>query len=145
MESKLQTPPASTEFAHDVERAIQAATGKPSRPSVRCAHPPPASFHPGQPLSLSLGVSAVAAHEEPTAVHLYYRHVNQAERWLSVEMQHDHNAYSATIPAKYTNSAFPLQYYFAFQRGADAAWLYPAFNATLSNQPYYAIAKRSGS
>jgi hypothetical protein len=60
-------------------------------------------------------------------------------------MQHDHNAYSATIPAKYTNSAFPLQYYFAFQRGADAAWLYPAFNSTLSNQPYYAIAKRSGS
>jgi hypothetical protein len=36
-----------------------------------------------------------------------------------------------------------LQYYFALQRGADAAWLYPAFNSTLSNQPYYAVAKRS--
>jgi hypothetical protein len=26
---------------------------------------------------------------------------------------------------------------------ANAAWFYPAFNSTLSNQPYYAIAKRS--
>jgi hypothetical protein len=145
MESKLQTPPASTESAHNVERAIQAATGKPSRPSVGCAHTPPASFHPGQPLSLSLLVPGATAHDAPTAVHLYYRHVNQAERWLSAEMQRDHNGYSAAIPGEYTNSLFPLQYYFLFQRGPDAAWLYPAFNSTLSNQPYYAIAKRSGS
>ena len=137
MESKLQTPASS---GPNAERAMQAATGRPNRPSVHCVHTPPASFHPGRPLSLSL-----ATPETPTAVHLYYRHVNQAERWLSVEMQRDHNGYSASIPADYTNSAFSLQYYFAFQRGADAAWLYPAFNATLSNQPYYAIAKRSGS
>ena len=138
MESKLQTPPASS--GANAERAMQAATGRPNRPSVHCVHTPPAGFHPGQQLSLSLAV-----HEMPGTVHLYYRHVNQAERWLSVEMQRDHNGYSAAIPGDYTNSAFPLQYYFAFQRGADAAWLYPAFNATLSNQPYYAIAKRSGS
>jgi hypothetical protein len=138
MESKLQTPPASS--GANAERTMQAATGRPNRPSIHCVHTPAASFHPGRPLSLSL-----ATHETPTAVHLYYRHVNQAERWLSVEMQRDHNGYTAAIPGDYTNSAFPLQYYFAFQRGADAAWLYPAFNATLSNQPYYAIAKRSGS
>jgi hypothetical protein len=141
MESKLQTPPGSA--GPSAERAIQAATGKPNRPSVHCVHTPPASFHPGQPLSLSLLVPGAAAHQAPSAVHLYYRHVNQAERWLSVEMQRDHNGYGAAIPGSYTNSVFPLQYYFAFQRGADAAWLYPAFNSTLSNQPYYAISKRS--
>ena len=65
----------------------------------------------------------------------------RAERWLSVEMQRGHNGYSAAIPGDYTNSVYPLQYYFALQRGADAAWLYPAFNSSLSNQPYYAIAK----
>jgi hypothetical protein len=145
MESKLQTPPASPESSHNVERAIEAATGRPIRPSVHCVHTPPTSFHPGQPLSLLLLVPGVAAHDAPTAVHLYYRHVNQAERWLSVEMERGHDGYSAAIPGSYTNSAFPLQYYFVFQRGADAAWLYPAFNSTLSNQPYYAIAKRSGS
>jgi hypothetical protein len=47
------------------------------------------------------------------------------------------------IPGDYTNSIYSLQYYFELQRRTDAAWLYPAFNATLSNQPYYAIAKRS--
>jgi hypothetical protein len=143
MESKLQAPPASPESSHNVEQAIQAATGRPKRPSVRCVHTPPASFHPGQPLSLSFLVPGVAGHDAPSAVHLYYRHVNQAERWLWVEMQRGHDGYSAAIPGSYTNSAFPLQYYFVFQRGADAAWLYPGFNSTLSNQPYYAIAKRS--
>ena len=143
MERKLQAPPSST--GHNVARAIQAATGKPNRPSVPCVHKPPASFHPGQPLSLPLLVSGVAAHDAPNAVHLYYRHVDQAERWLSIEMQRDHNGYSAKIPGEYTNSVFPLQYYFAFQRGSDAAWFYPAFNSTLSNQPYFAISKRSGS
>jgi hypothetical protein len=90
-------------------------------------------------------VPGVAAHDAPSAVHLYYRHVNQAERWLSLEMQRGRDGYDAAIPGSYTNSAFPLQYYFVFQRGADAAWLYPAFNSTLSNQPYYAVSKRSGS
>jgi hypothetical protein len=89
---------------------------------------------------LSLLVSA--APDAPSAVHLYYRHVDQPERWLSVEMQKSHDGYSAAIPGDYTNSAFPVQYYFELQR-TDAAWLYPAFNSTLSNQPYYAIAKRS--
>jgi hypothetical protein len=145
MESKLQTPPSSPESSHNIEQAIQAATGRPKRPSLRCAHTPPPNFHPGQPLSLSLLVPDATAHDSPSAVHLYYRHVNQAERWLSVEMQRGHDGYSAAIPGSYTNSAFPLQYYFVFQRGADAAWLYPAFNSTLSNQPYYAISKRSGS
>jgi hypothetical protein len=142
MESKVQSPLASTGQNVDFERAIQAATGKPNRPSVACVHTPPASFHPGQPLSLSLNFPGVAALEAPSAVHLYYRHVNQAERWLSVEMQHSPKGYSAAIPGDYTNSLFPLQYYFVFQRGTDVAWLYPGFNATLSNQPYYAVAKR---
>ena len=145
MESKMQTPPTSPESSHNVEQAILAAAGSPKRPSFRCVHTPPASFHPGQPLSLSLLIPGEAAHDAPSAVHLYYRHVDQAERWLSVAMQRGHDAYSAAIPGSYTDSAFPLQYYFVLQRGADAAWLYPAFNATLSNQPYYAIWKRSGS
>jgi len=58
-------------------------------------------------------------------------------------MQPGTDGYSASIPGDYTQSVYPLQYYFALQRGADAAWLYPAFNSTLSNQPYYAVAKRS--
>ena len=80
-------------------------------------------------------------HWAEQVVKLYYRHVDQAERWTSTEMK-KRDEYTAAIPGDYTNSAFPLQYYFELER-EDAAWLYPAFNATLSNQPYYAIAKRN--
>jgi hypothetical protein len=139
MRSKLEKAVAATRAAPNAEPAMKAAAGRPNRPSVPCVHRPPASFHPGQPLSLSLVWAA--AHKPPNAVHLYYRHVNQAERWRSVEMQASHDGYVGNIPGDYTYSVYPLQYYFVLQR-ADA-WLYPGFNATLSNQPYYAIAKRT--
>jgi hypothetical protein len=143
MQDKLQTAPTPAGPVPSIEQAIRAATGRPNRPSARCTHTPAASFRPGQPLSLSLLVPGITAHDAPNAVHLYYRHVNQAERWVSAEMQRGYDGYRAAIPGDYTNSVYPLQYYFELQRGADAAWLYPAFNGTLSNQPYYAIAKRS--
>jgi hypothetical protein len=136
MEKKLQAPPTGS--PQNVAAAVQAATGKPNRPSVHCLHTPPSSFHPGQPLSLSLSASGHSG-----AVHLYYRHVNQGERWLSMEMQRSHNGYGAAIPGDYTNSVYPLQYYFVLRRGSEAAWFFPAFDATLSNQPYYAISNRS--
>jgi hypothetical protein len=138
MKEKLQTPATATGSAQNAAAAIRAAIGSPKRPSVPSTHTPPSSFHPGQPLSLTLQVQ-----DGPSAVHLYYRHVDQAERWVSVEMKKSGEGYTAAIPGDYTNSAFALQYYFELQR-EDVAWLYPAFNSTLSNQPYYAIAKRSG-
>jgi hypothetical protein len=125
---------------NNIERSMQAATGRPIRASAACTHKPPGSFHPGQPLSLSLLVSGPDA---PDSVHLYYRHVNQGERWRSADMQRGQDGYSAAIAGDYTNSVYPLQYYFVLQRGTDSAWFFPAFNASLSNQPYYAIAKRS--
>jgi hypothetical protein len=136
MEKKLEAPPTGS--TQNAASAIRAATGKPSRPSAPCVHTPPSSFHPGQPLSLSLSASGHSG-----AVHLYYRHVNQGERWVSMEMQRSHNGYGAAIPGNYTNSVYPLQYYFVLGRGSEAAWFFPAFNASLSNQPYYAIAERS--
>jgi hypothetical protein len=138
MKEKLQAPPTSTGSAQNAAGAIRAATGIPKRPSVPSTHTPPSTFQPGQPLSLTLQVQG-----GPSAVRLYYRHVDQAERWVSVEMKKSGEGYTAAIPGDYTNSAFALQYYFELQR-EDVAWLYPAFNSTLSNQPYYAISKRSG-
>jgi hypothetical protein len=123
--------------AVDIERSLRAATGRPNRPSIPCAHTPPTSFHPGQPLALSLSVSGRAAAD---TVRLYYRHVNQGERWVSLLMLRAHDGYGAAIPGDYTDSPYPLQYYFVLQRGTDTAWFYPPFNASLSNQPYYAIA-----
>jgi hypothetical protein len=57
-------------------------------------------------------------------------------------MQEAPGTYNAAIPATYTDSPYPLQYYFELHT-ANAATLYPAFNPNLSNQPYYAIHMRS--
>jgi hypothetical protein len=73
---------------------------------------------------------------------LWYRHVNQAERWKSIPMKRSGKSYRVSIPGEYTNSPFPLQYYFEL-RTAKEAWYYPAFNAMLSNQPYFDIYERS--
>jgi hypothetical protein len=49
--------------------------------------------------------------------------------------------FHAEIPGAYTASLYPLPYCFELLRG-PRAWFYPAFNSTLSNQPYYAVWKR---
>jgi hypothetical protein len=141
MQVKVQA--ASAGSGRNAAEAIRIATGHPSRPRVACIHTPPESFQPGQPLSLSLKPSGAAGSTAPTAVRLYYRHVNQAERWTSVETSGQSGGYAGTIPAEYTDSIYPLQYYFQLEDGKGSAWLYPGFNKTLSNQPYFAVYKRS--
>ena len=144
MKVKVQTTSAAaTGSGETAAEAIRVATGRPARPSVPCAHTPPGSFHPGQPLVLSLAVPPSIADSPPSSVRLYYRHVNQAERWTSVEASREGSRYLGTIPAGYTGSNYPLQYYFALERGKGSAWMYPGFNDTLSNQPYFAVYKRN--
>ena len=123
-------------------RATQVATGRPSRQSVPCIHMPPDSFRPGQALALSVGVSTSGQGSSPTSVRLYYRHVDQAERWISREMNQQNGRYVGAIPAEYTMSEYPLEYYFELSDG-NAAWMYPGFDKTLSNQPYFALYKRT--
>jgi hypothetical protein len=57
-------------------------------------------------------------------------------------MQHTAGTHTAAIPAAYTDSPYPLQYYFELHT-ATSATLHPAFNPTLSNQPYFAVHLRS--
>jgi hypothetical protein len=142
MKTKLESPPAASGSAEAAAKAIRAATSKPVRPAVHCTHTPSDSFHPGSALSLSLKLAPGAAAAVASA-RLHYRHVNQAERWIAVDMQKDAGGFSGEIPAAYTDSLYPVQYYFELQNKEKTAWLYPAFNATLSNQPYYAISQRS--
>jgi hypothetical protein len=103
------------------------------RPSIPAKHSAPSSFHPGSDLSLS-----ITTPPHVTEAILWYRHVNHGERWLSTPMQQSGATHTAAIPAAYTDSPYPLQYYFELHT-ATAAMLHPAFNPTLSNQPYYAI------
>jgi hypothetical protein len=80
----------------------------------------------------------VAALHRPTAVTLFFRHVNQAEHWQSVPMDHADAHFAASIPADYTDSPFPLQYYFQL-RHSLSAWFYPALGPDFSHQPYFLL------
>jgi len=70
------------------------------------------------------------------SVRLYYRHANQAERFQLVEMD---ARYHASIPAAYTDSPYPLIYYFELRESPQKAWLYPGFNEDRTNQPYFVV------
>ncbi|MGC1461611.1 MAG: hypothetical protein WA802_05380 [Terracidiphilus sp.] len=136
--AKLKTAPAATKggaSAGTVSRAIQAVIGRPIRTSVKCEHTPPAGLQTGAPLGLALR----ASHSAIDSVQLHYRHVDQGERWLQVEMPFGHGVFKAAVPAEYMQSEYPLQYYFELRGKGGEAWLYPAFNSTLSNQPYFAV------
>ena len=126
--------------SQDTRHTIVEAAGRPERPLVACNHLPPASFEAGAPLRVAV---TVLVPDEVSSIRLHYRHVDQAERWKRVEMQGDGGSFTAAIPADYTKSDFPLEYYFDLVGKSGAARLEPAFNATLSNQPYYTV-MRSG-
>jgi hypothetical protein len=62
-----------------------------------------------------------------------------AERFETVDMKASGNMYVATIPAAYTQSQYPLTYYFEVEEGPAAVTLYPGFNELRNNQPYFVI------
>ncbi|HTX18834.1 MAG TPA: hypothetical protein VMG34_09250 [Bacteroidota bacterium] len=135
MAKKLsQTPPGTKPQPDIVRRAIEEATGRPHRPTAMCHHVEPGSFKPGEPMEIEIAVNA-----EVTSARLYYRHVNQAERWVSAEMQPTGKSHRATIPASYTNSPYPLQYYFELKQGRTKAWLHPGLAKDLTDQPYFVV------
>ncbi|MGB6194331.1 MAG: hypothetical protein WBF42_17835, partial [Terracidiphilus sp.] len=142
MKSKVQANPAFEGPRISIVDDIRAATGRPQRTVAQCAHTPPESFVPGRKLALSITVSGESA-AAVRAVRLCYRHVNQAERWITVETSGANGTFTAGIPAEYTESPHPLQYYFELEDDRGRAWMYPGFNKTLSNQPYFAVWKRS--
>ena len=131
LEQSFKSGPPKTTSAAD---ALRRAAPTP-RPVIDAHHTPADSFHPGSDLAITISTPSTVIE----AV-LWYRHVNHGERWRSVSMQHSSVSHSAAIPADYTNSLYPLQYYFEL-RTVSAATLHPPFNSTWSNQPYFAIYK----
>lgn len=120
----------------NVRLAIKEATGRPLRVSGVCQHIQPKEFRAGQPLDIEFSFKI-----NPVSARLYYRHVNHAERYETKEMQLLGNRYRATIPATYTDSEYPIQYYIGLKEGPAKAWLYPGFKEDLANQPYFVVRK----
>jgi hypothetical protein len=119
-------------------KSVAAVLGRPSRPVPACRHMPPANFRPGEPLEIALSFSKGDGRQ----VALHYRRVNQAEAWQSAGMSWRDQAWRAAIPAGYTRSPYPLQYYFEIGESGGRT-IYPGFNPNLANQPYFAVRQTS--
>lgn len=132
LEKKLEEAKGATE--QRVSLAIRDALSHPRRAPVICQHTPPRRFQPGQPLAISISTKAQLA-----SVRLHYRHVNHAERYEAVEMTLREKVHSAVIPAGYTESQYPIQYYFELRHGPDGAALYPGLGPELIQQPYFLV------
>ena len=102
---------------------------------LQCEHTAPGSFQPGA----SIKIVASTNEANGRSLRLHYRHVNQAEEYVAVDMEKKEGRYSAVIPGSYTDSLFPLQYFLTVHDSHGRAGIFPGFNTTLSNQPYFLI------
>ena len=85
-------------------------------------------------MTVSLSVEG----KQPAAATLHYRRVNQVERFVAAPMHG--TPWTAVIPAEYTRSPFPLQYYFSFEGSA----MWPGLGPNLANQPYFVVRQAQG-
>jgi hypothetical protein len=136
MKKRFETAALTAEQAHQNSISLHDLMASAKRESIAMQHTPPARFVPGQPLEIT--VSVPARESQSLAIHLNYRHVNQAERYQSAEMHGGETRFTSTIPANYTDSKFPLQYYFELRRAGDA-WLFPGLENNLQTQPYFVV------
>ncbi|WP_373231597.1 hypothetical protein [Cohnella sp.] len=54
-------------------------------------------------------------------------------------MKQDGSEYRAIISEVYTQTPFPLIYFFTIHDESGMAWQYPGFEENLSNQPYFVL------
>jgi hypothetical protein len=115
--------------------AIVAALSTPHRDPVALGHTPVKRARSG----VAIGIAAALPEGVAGRVTLCYRRVNQAERWETVPMEPAGADLHAEIPAAYTASPYPLQYYFEIHLESGGAALYPGLPRDYSAQPYFLV------
>jgi hypothetical protein len=135
MAARLEQAKAKEPRPDRIAAAVREALGRPQRASFPCHHTPPAKIKPGQPLDIEL----LPFQREGLSVRLYYRHVNQAGRYLVLPMELEGKSFRASIPGIYTYLPYPIQYYFELNEGPEKSGLYPGFGPNFASQPYFTI------
>ena len=115
--------------------AIATVQKRLTRPAANCHHTAPGTFAAGESLTLVLQTAGA----DTRSVNLYYRRVNQADAWQVAPMQAMNGHFEGTIPGAYTQTDYPLQYYFGLAKGKPGSVLFPGFDANLANQPYFVV------
>ena len=143
MEKQAQSKPADGQagavYNDAVRRFISGSDGRTAsaRPVVPLVHVIPPLFVAGQPLTVELTLLGPPA--SVAAVRLCYRRMHQALPYQRAEMVRQSHQCRATIPGEYTDTQYPIEYYFELLNEAGQAWLYPGLDATLTNQPYFVV------
>ena len=110
--------PRATDSDHPRMRAaIAGGARRPRRVTMPVRHTPPARFTPRQALALK----APCRREVRPPV------LPAREPGRALAVRRSWRRRGATIPAAYTDSPYPLQYYFEFRTSPDKAFLHPGF------------------
>lgn len=125
---------ASAAGSAQVKVAIQSATGRPRRAQFACRHSPPASYSAGRRIELKLSAAV-----QPEWVRLHYRHVTQAEDYVTADLTASGKEFQGSIPESYTDSAYPIEYYFEIKPSGDRPVLFPGFGPQQTGQPYFVV------
>ena len=141
--ASARAKPSPPPDAHDratIHELLSAAAG----PNGSVRHTPPKSFTRGAPLRITVAYdgqspSGDARREARVPVRLFYRHVNQAEEYNSVDLTQQDGALQAVIPAAYTASPYALQYFFELRDRSEQARRFPGFASDRGNQPYFVV------
>ena len=121
----------------DVIKAIQTVNTRPIVPTVQASHKPAAKFEAGKPMKIELKLA-----NEAQRVNLHYRHANQAILWEVMPMQVDGTRCTAVIPAEYTQTRYPMTYYFSVDQGESGQALFPGLDEELAGMPYYVVLQK---
>ncbi len=123
-----------------IKRAMQSVLEKlePDKiPPPAVLHDPAPSFRRGQSLPIDARVSSGGHRTPVSGLRLRYRHVNQGEVWQTEPMEQAGKDYRAVIAAAYTDSPYPLQYYFQISGEPGKTWLRPGLKPGWHGQPYF--------
>jgi hypothetical protein len=134
MEEKTASANEKAASQPHIKALVQEVIGRPNRVIAVAHHVPSATFRPGQPIKIELSLEKPAQ-----SVRLYYRRVNQGERFQTVAMQSKGNQFGAVVPADYIETPYPLEYYFEIQHDSKNAALYPGLGPSLTQQPYFVV------
>jgi hypothetical protein len=137
MEQASAPEAASPISAEKIAALVRDALGHPRRPAPNATHVAPPPFRRGQPVTLALSFAGDQA--QPVAIRLHYRRVNQAEAWQTAGMQPIEGSWRGEIPGAYTDSRFPLQYYFEPTDPAGVSWVHPGLGNALARAPYFVL------
>ena len=103
-------------------------------------HTPPGLFVRGDDVDVIVTVAASVGGDFGGRVVLHYRHLNHREAYETTTMvAMGDGQVRAEIPGAYTDSPFPLVYYFTVFEPTGEAWLAPGLHPPFDNQPYHVI------